>query len=177
MIIAALASLLTGSVLLLWSGLAHVRGFGAFHAALVAHRIIPYAATRSVARVQLVAELLIGASGVAVSLAAPWLPGPLIRSVAALVVAFYAVFAGYIRIQLRRAPGLACGCFGDEEPTSMLTFVRAVLLALVALGMVLLPTTGVGLVDIALAAGAAVPYVVVLRHLPALSGGRMERRS
>jgi hypothetical protein len=89
-----------------------------------------------------------------------------------------AIVAGYLAVQLRRTPGAACGCFGDDEPTSQATVVRAVLLSLAAASAALiLPSVRVAVDDVALALVVSIPLVLLSRRLPTMiAAGRRSRR-
>ncbi len=119
---------MTTSLLLVASGIAHVRPGAALHADLAAHRILPWATTASVALPA--AELVLG------TFALVALAGRLhVLLVATLVAqaATFTAFAGYLTIVVRAGRGgLPCGCGLPDVPVGPGAIGRAAALALVA---------------------------------------------
>lgn len=124
-----------GALLLSAAGLGHLRHQHILRAVLRAQRLLPrrlcscllVAATGS-------AELLVGASVLAVLLAAP----PAAVAPLVMQAAGYGVFTGYLWVLRRRRPGVPCGCFGAGGVVTWLVVVRAGVLAAGAAGAALL---------------------------------------
>lgn len=168
----ALAALATAGALLVWSGIEHLRRPSAFLAALVAHRLVPYRLVRSAATIFIAAECLVGAAALLGVVAAAHAPAGWLVVTGVAASCLYATITVYV-VRLRRSsPGLPCGCFGDLEPASRATIVRAAVLTVASGGGAAgsAPTTAmVGVV----ALGLAVPLAVAVRHLPAMAAPRL----
>lgn len=126
-------ALLVPSALLGWSAVLHLAGRPRFHAVLVAHQVLPYRLTGTVAALFPVVELVLGVLGSVLAVAAGadrW--GPAYTVTAAAVVTVYLVLAGYVARQLRTAPDAPCGCFAGRRPSTARTVLRALALGLLA---------------------------------------------
>lgn len=116
-------------VALLPSGVAHLARFGAFHAVVRAHHVVPTRAAASVALLVAVAETGLGGAAV-VGAARGGAPAILFAAAAALGVGF----AGYVRALLRRPDtGVGCGCTPLPAPLTSASVLPGGALAVVAM--------------------------------------------
>jgi hypothetical protein len=144
---------------------------------LIAHRIVPYRWTWSVARGVAAIEVVLGLTGVAVVAASVVVPIGLIGVVAGATAAWFGLLAWYSSLQLRRSPHAGCGCFGDSSPSSGITVARSLLVGLLAgLPMVAL-SSPVGVGEVGGALVGAVPLAVIARYLPAMATSRKAVRT
>jgi hypothetical protein len=142
-----------GALLLTAAGLGHLRRRHLLRAALGAQRLLPRRLWRPVAAALGGAELLVGASVLAVLLTAPSAAVPPLAAQAC----GYGGLAAYLAVLRRRRPGAPCGCFGTDGPVTWLVVARAGLLAGGAAGAALL--------------GAQVAAMPAVARLPCLAGG------
>lgn len=156
-----------GALLLCSSGLGHVLRRRQLDAVLLTHRL------RAVIRRLVVAtlgpaEIVIGV-GVLASLLSPGNPFlPVL-----LMAGLYSGFAVYLVLLVRVAPGVSCGCFGDDEPAGPATVVRAAVLATACWAAVLWqPALPVSLQSKAALLGLGALVALMANILPSVLGLR-----
>lgn len=127
------ALLLTGALVLLVSGVGHLRGPRATSALIGAHGVLPARYAASLTVILVVVEIALGAALVlAVTLGSTGAQ----RALGLGAVAVFAVLAGYAHTAWRARPHDAqlCACGVAESPLGPAVTGRAVLLALVSAG-------------------------------------------
>lgn len=117
-------------LVLVRSGVAHLRHIEAFSLILRAQGTPADSLARSLAVVVGAAETLVGSImlGGIVASQASWL-----RAAALCAAAMFAVFATHLALLLRKAPNVPCGCGAASTPVSIWGVVRAGALGLLAI--------------------------------------------
>lgn len=128
----AAADIMLGAAacLLLLSGLVHVRDWRALLAILIAHRVLPYRASRVTARLLGPTELAMGVTAILITASEVSDPkGPARAVVASLVASLFLLMTVYLVAARRRSGAAPCACFGWNEPLTALTIARTAVLA------------------------------------------------
>ncbi|WP_298748623.1 MauE/DoxX family redox-associated membrane protein [uncultured Serinicoccus sp.] len=140
MSVLAVASAWAVGLVLLVSGLSHVRAPRSTQAALSAHDLLPSSTHRWLALVLGPVELVLAVALLAGGLGV--LGGPVARVLGLGAALLCLGFAAYLRVVLRRTAGqeVPCGCGLGATPVTGWSVVRAGLLGALALAAVTLPT-------------------------------------
>ena len=133
----ALSLALAGALMLVASGLQHIRNHRPLLASLLAHRMLTYRSARLVARTLPGAQLVLGAL-LLLSLNVT-LPSWLSRPVVAATSLLYLTMAAYLAKLMFQGRRADCNCFGGREPVTWFSCSRAFVPGVAAAFLALTP--------------------------------------
>ncbi|CUR62055.1 membrane hypothetical protein [metagenome] len=122
---AAQSFAVAGAIMLLLSGIRHVRDHRMLLASMLNHGVLPYRVARGVARSLPSAQALCGGvSLVALSTSAP---EPARRWAAVACLGLYVALVGYLASLLATGKAVDCACFGRTESVTVFSLARVAL--------------------------------------------------